>query len=101
MTFRETKTLYAFKMTRSQRLTERGRVFARRSPASSGSAGSAQARSRGREPRVQMKGVAEEELEVAFARIDPLPGDQSDGQCDEREGCERRNQPCRPTRGRT
>ena len=47
-----------------------------------------------------MKRVAEEEREVALVRIDPLPGDEPDGQCDEREGRERRNQPCRPTRGR-
>jgi hypothetical protein len=48
-----------------------------------------------------MKGVAEEELEVALIRFHPLPRYQPDGQRDERKRGERRNQPARPAGGRT
>jgi hypothetical protein len=40
-----------------------------------------------------VKRVAEEELEVAFVRIDPLARDEPDGQRDEGEGEQRRNKP--------
>jgi hypothetical protein len=49
----------------------------------------------GREPCLQVQGVAEEELEVALVRIEALAGEEADGQRDERERGEGRNQPHR------